>query len=398
MLSQFVACIPKKLPDHLQVSAAQKAIEINPYNAPTSLVERAAMQLAESMGATFAPAPSMLAVLTNKYWGVKGVTLTVGFMEQTTKEFRDRVLSHANAWNKFANVKAVWTQNVNDAKVRITLMGDGYWSYLGTDILNIPRNEPTMCLERFSTSMPESEWKRVVRHEFGHTWGFPHEHMLPDIVSRLDPNKTIAWAQQRLGWDARTTRQQILTPLAEDSVRRTSRADQNSIMCYQLPGEITRDGQPIVGGADIDHLDAEFAASIYPLADVPVPPKPPVNPPVTGGAKMTKTDLLNYLTKGAATLSGLVTLFKSLPSWLSGLIPSWVVTPVTSLSAFLTFLASDPALDVLGVKINLLDLVLSALNSAGFSLSVNDMPTALQLEHFQQHNLQEKVQALPKLP
>jgi hypothetical protein len=35
-------------------------------------------------------------------------------------------------------------------------------------------------------------------------------------------------------------------------------------MCYQLPGSITKNGKPIVGGSDIDPQDYKFAASIYP--------------------------------------------------------------------------------------------------------------------------------------
>jgi hypothetical protein len=35
-------------------------------------------------------------------------------------------------------------------------------------------------------------------------------------------------------------------------------------MCYQIPGELTRDGKPIIGGKDIDASDAAFAARIYP--------------------------------------------------------------------------------------------------------------------------------------
>jgi hypothetical protein len=41
-------------------------------------------------------------------------------------------------------------------------------------------------------------------------------------------------------------------------------ADQTSIMCYQLPGSITKDGQPIVGGTDIDQTNYAFAGKIYP--------------------------------------------------------------------------------------------------------------------------------------
>ena len=35
-------------------------------------------------------------------------------------------------------------------------------------------------------------------------------------------------------------------------------------MCYQLPGEIMKDGKPVVGGADIDPSDFAFAGKIYP--------------------------------------------------------------------------------------------------------------------------------------
>ena len=37
-------------------------------------------------------------------------------------------------------------------------------------------------------------------------------------------------------------------------------------MCYQLPGQITFNGQPIRGGTDINATDAAFAKSIYPPA------------------------------------------------------------------------------------------------------------------------------------
>ncbi len=42
--------------------------------------------------------------------------------------------------------------------------------------------------------------------------------------------------------------------------------DQTSIMCYQLPGSITRDGLPIVGGTDINQTDYAFIGKIYPKA------------------------------------------------------------------------------------------------------------------------------------
>ncbi len=51
-------------------------------------------------------------------------------------------------------------------------------------------------------STPESEYRRVVRHETGHTLGFPHEHMRKELVARLDPQKCYIY-YRRFGWDKR---------------------------------------------------------------------------------------------------------------------------------------------------------------------------------------------------
>jgi hypothetical protein len=57
--------------------------------------------------------------------------------------------------------------------------------------------------------------------------------------------------------------QQVLTPLSQDSIIGTP-PDQDSIMCYQLPGSITKSGEPIRGGSDINATDFAFAGRIYP--------------------------------------------------------------------------------------------------------------------------------------
>jgi hypothetical protein len=213
----------------------------------------------------FAPTRESIAVMTTKYWGVKGVKLTVGFLDDAPADLRARILQHMNAWAQRANVQ--FTESTTDPDVRIARMdGDegGYWSYLGTDIKSIDKNQPTMNLEAFSMNTPESEFHRVVRHETGHTLGFPHEHMRQQIVARIDPAKAIAYFGRTQGWSEAEVRAQVLTPIEQSSIRGTAFADPNSIMCYQLPGAIMKDGKPIVGGLDIDESDFKFAATIYP--------------------------------------------------------------------------------------------------------------------------------------
>src|SRR5262249_17979713 len=181
---------------------------------------------------------------------------------------RARILSHMNAWSRTAGVSFVETQR--DGQVRISRSAGGYWSYLGVDILLIPRNRQTMNLQGFTMATPESEYKRVIRHEPGHTLGFPHEHMRKALVDRIDPQKAYDYFWRTQHWDRQTVDQQVLTPLDERTLMSTP-PDQTSIMCYQLPGSITRDGRPIVGGTDINTTDAAFAAKIYPKSGTAAP-------------------------------------------------------------------------------------------------------------------------------
>jgi hypothetical protein len=121
-----------------------------------------------------------------------------------------------------------------------------------------------MNLQGFTMLTPDSEFHRVVRHETGHTMGFPHEHMRRELVNLIDPAKAIKFYGQTQGWDPDMVRRQVLTPIEESSLLGTAHADAHSIMCYQIPGTLTRDGKPIVGGLDIDATDYEFAGKIYP--------------------------------------------------------------------------------------------------------------------------------------
>ncbi len=120
-----------------------------------------------------------------------------------------------------------------------------------------------MNLEAFTMNMPESEFHRVVRHETGHTLGFPHEHMRKELVVLIDPQKAYEYYWDNQGWTKRDVDLQVLTPLDDMDIMGTP-PDQDSIMCYQLPGSITYSGEPITGGTDINETDYEFAGKIYP--------------------------------------------------------------------------------------------------------------------------------------
>ncbi|MGH9753077.1 MAG: M12 family metallopeptidase [Blastocatellia bacterium] len=248
-------CVIKFLPPRLLIKAAEIATTINPSNAPA--VGPLASVMKEGQEITRLE----LAVVTSKYWGPAQRRLTVSFMDSAPTDLRVRIISHMNAWCKTSGISFVETLGVGD--VRISRGPGGYWSYLGTDINLIPKNRPTMNLQDFTMNTVESEFRRVVRHEAGHTLGFPHEHMRKALVARIDPEKAYIWFEEKYKWPKAMVDAQVLTPLDEASLMGTP-ADKNSIMCYQLPGEITKDGRPIPGGADINQTDYAFAGKIYP--------------------------------------------------------------------------------------------------------------------------------------
>ncbi len=257
---EVIVCLPRKLSEDRMIHAAREAVRINPANHP------AGPHLARALGGS-GMIPARLAIVIRKRWPVTGVHLTVGFLDGPPSDLKRRILLHMNAWAKTANVH--FAEVKTDPQVRIARLDSppemaGYWSYVGTEILSIPAKEPTLNLDSFTMNTSESEFHRVVRHETGHTLGFPHEHMRRELVARIDPEKAIAYFGATQGWTPAEVREQVLTPIEESSLLGTAHADPRSIMCYQIPGSLTKDGKPIVGGRDIDKLDYEFAGSCYP--------------------------------------------------------------------------------------------------------------------------------------
>lgn len=255
-----IVCRPKTLTPAQAALALRRAIEINPANAAQQrAVERTAVGRRGGM--------RRLAVVVGHRWPVTGVRLSVQFLDSPAADLRARLLKHMNAWNKTANVRFVETRGVGQVRIarldRPESMA-GFWSYVGNEILGMPDDEPTLNLEGFTMKTSEAEFRRVVRHEAGHTLGFDHEHMRAALVKKIDRRKAFAFFDLTQGWTRAEVEEQVLTPLDQRSIMGTTESDPLSIMCYQIPGEITKDGKAIPGGRDINRKDFAFAAAVYP--------------------------------------------------------------------------------------------------------------------------------------
>jgi hypothetical protein len=249
------ACVPKALPAEQILEAAALAAEVFPANSPMTSPYAGAAAAAMDLD------PMRIAVMTTKWWGPRQRVLEVRFLDNPAASLRKRILSHLNAWD----CGVTFRETRADGQIRISRGRGGYYSYLGTDNLLV-RTGVTMNLEGFTDRTPESEFLRVVRHEGGHALGCPHEHMRPEHVARIAPAKAYDYFWRTQRWDREVVDQQVLTPLNVRSIFGTPYAEEDSCMCYQLPGSITKDGKPIKGGSDITASDRKFIQGIYPKA------------------------------------------------------------------------------------------------------------------------------------
>ncbi len=257
-----IVCRPRALTPEQAAKVLRRSVEINPENADDQRI-LARTPVGRRGG------PRRLAVVIGHKWPSTGVRLTVQFLDNPARDLRARILLHMNAWAKTTNVQFVETANIG--QVRIARLDEpedmaGYWSYVGTEIEGIEEDQPTFNLEGFTMRTSEAEFHRVVRHEAGHTLGFEHEHMRAELIKKIDRRKAIAYFDRTEGWTAQETIEQVLTPLAKKSIMGTTESDPHSVMCYQIPAEITKDGKEIPGGKDITAKDYAFAATIYPIA------------------------------------------------------------------------------------------------------------------------------------
>jgi len=154
--------------------------------------------------------------------------------------------------------------SADEAEIRIGFMrGDGSWSWVGREILNIGSAERTMnfgwdLTNDFDTAL----------HEIGHTLGMHHEHQ--------NPFAGIVWHEEAvyasLGappnhWSRETTHWNIIRKLPEASVQGTQ-WDADSVMHYSFEAGLIKAPAQFAGGifppGGLSARDQSWLKEIYP--------------------------------------------------------------------------------------------------------------------------------------
>lgn len=235
-------------------------------------------------GVQFMTSNALIAVSKAAYWGRDVTELPTSFLDVSDAPTRNMILEHLNEWG--IGIRFVWS---TEGVIRITTGTGGYWSVLGKGALQVPRGQPTMNLQHFHVNSSLSERRRVIPHEGAHALGAEHEHLRPEVVADIDPQRAYAYYGRTQGWPPAVVDANVLRPLDEASVMATP-VDVTSIMCYPIVSQITYSGRAYPGGSVINATDRAFMQGLYPgdLTPPPVPPERP-DPPVVAPPTPTPT-------------------------------------------------------------------------------------------------------------
>lgn len=232
--------------------------------------------------------PARAAFQIAKLWP-HGSTLHIRFLNGTANQ-KQIVKQFAPQWTQHANLEFVF-DDLPNAQIRIAFNDDGAWSYIGTDALGIPSNQPTLNLG----------WQDegVVLHEFGHMIGMTHEHQNPR-GNAIDWNKPVvisALSGPPNNWDEATIQHNLFDKYSVDQIN-GSQFDPESIMLYSFPPSWTLDGFHTEPNEVLSELDKAFAKQIY-KSDSAEPVELPVFEGATEGSigQPGEEDLYKFMAK-----------------------------------------------------------------------------------------------------
>lgn len=184
-----------------------------------------------------------------------GSVLQVRFMDGTPAE-QTVARQQAQWWEQVANLRFDFN-NAPDAELRVAFnANECAWSYIGTDAMGIPLDQPTMNLGFVDGG--------IAAHEFGHAIGLVHIRQNPEGDTQWNEAILIRdLSGPPMYWTAEQIRRFVLPKYCHDSMSGTY-FDPDSIMQDFYPAEWTLNGVGIMAKTALSFADKELIAKMYP--------------------------------------------------------------------------------------------------------------------------------------
>ncbi|KAI1797245.1 hypothetical protein LXA43DRAFT_983441 [Ganoderma leucocontextum] len=245
-------CTQMRIPTELQSKAAILAVKENPANGH-QITTGGIIQ-----GCGEAPVRALPVGLKWRNGRVLRVRIVNG-----TDTMKDKVRQYANLWTEHANITFDFVDS-GDAEIRVNIdSSHASWSYVGTDNLVISQTQPTMNFGGLTDSSSETEFSRVILHEFGHALGCIHEHQSPAAGVPWNKEAAYEYHATTVGWSQVDVHRNLFQ-LYSSTTTQYSEFDTTSIMLYPISASLTTNGFAVQWNTQLSETDKSFIACAYP--------------------------------------------------------------------------------------------------------------------------------------
>jgi hypothetical protein len=166
-----------------------------------------------------------------------GKPVTVCFFDGSDMT-RTAVQAVASEWLDGTSLKVNFVGQCNSASpsdIRVSFLGVGHYSAIGTSAWSMSKAKQTLNLQGMGgVSNLTDQQKGIVRHEFGHAFGFHHEHQSPVSGCEEEFNfeflyLSLPWPKSKVDYNLR----RLNVSSSKDAVLITQ-YDKTSVMHYAL--------------------------------------------------------------------------------------------------------------------------------------------------------------------